>query len=308
MIHIFIINSHAGNSSFSAELRNHLASRIDINYYILHTRKSRTETELVREVISLFEGEKIRIYSCGGSGTFCNILNGISDFSKIELAFFPNGLTNDFLEAFGKQEELFNDIDALIDGDVVNIDYIKTNHGVALNTFSLGLDSLQIRKTEEFRPLSIFGRDVPYNLATIISVLFCKPIDLEIEIDGQIQIGRFAEVFFGNGGLLGGILYCDLDMNYMDGKGFFCLKKFISRRGLFKTLHGLQISKPDRKTYLDYEALVDKEITIRRRDGAKFEVDLDGEIQEPQFEWTVKIEKQALPFVVPKGLEVRCEN
>ena len=40
----------------------------------------------------------------------------------------------------------FYDIDALIDGDVVNIDYIKTNHGVALNTFSLGLDSLQIRR------------------------------------------------------------------------------------------------------------------------------------------------------------------
>lgn len=308
MIHIFIINSHAGNSSFSAELRNHLASRIDINYYILHTRKSRTETELVKEVLSLFEGEKIRIYSCGGSGTFCNIMNGISDFSKVELAFYPKGLTNDFLEAFGEQEELFNDIDALIDGDVVNIDYIKTNHGVALNTFSFGLDSLQIRKTEELRPLSIFGKNLPYNLATLITVLFSRSIDLEIEVDGEVHVGRYAEVFFGNGGTLGGILHCDLDMNYMDGKGFLCIKKYASKIGLFKTLFGLKKTNADRITNLDYEGLIDKEITMRRRDGAKFMVDFDGEIQEPQFEWTVKIQKQALPFVVPKGLELRCEN
>lgn len=305
MIHIFIINSHAGSKSFSAELRNHLASRIDINYYILHTRRSRTETELIKEVISLFEGEKIRIYSCGGSGTFCNILNGISDFSKVELAFFPKGLTNDFLRSFKNQQELFDDIDALIDGDVVKIDYIKTNHGSALNTFSVGFDSLQIRKTEEFRPLSIFGNKFPYNLAIIIAVLFAKPIDFEIEIDGEVQIGRFAEVFFGNGGVLGGMLYFDLDMNYMDGMGYYGYKKFDGRMRLFRTLRSLMKLNPDRKNYIDFAQLSDKEITIRRRDGAKFEVDFDGEIQEPQFEWTVKMEKQALPFVVPKGIELR---
>ena len=308
MIHIFIINSHAGNSPFSEELRNRLASRIDINYYIVHTRKSQTETELVKEVLSLFEGEKIRIYSCGGSGTFCNILNGISDFSKVELAFFPHGLTNDFLEVFGSDEKMFNDIDALIDGDVVNIDYIKTNHGVALNTFSLGMDSLQIRKTGEFRPLSIFGKDVPYSLAIIAAVSLCKPIDLEIEIDGETRIGRYLEVFFGNGGVLGGILHCDLNPNCMDGKGYLCVKKKCTRINLFKTFSALRKNNPNRKTYLDYEGLIDKEIKIRRRDGAKFEVDFDGELQEPQFEWTVKIEKQALPFVIPKGMEVRCEN
>lgn len=304
MVHVFIINPHAGSKAFSAELRNCLSKRTDINYYILHTRKSHTENQLVKEVLSLFEGEKIRIYSCGGSGTFCNIINGIPDFSKVELAFYPKGLTNDFLKMFGDKEYLFEDINALIDGKAVKIDYIKTNHGVALNTFSLGLDSIQVRNTEEFRTLSIFGRQIPYYLAMAYSLFCGKPTDLEIEIGDKMHLGRFAEVFLGNGGVLGGLLWFEARSDFRDGKGRLCMCKHGHIRKLFKTLVALSKVSDKRNTGLEFDEIVDEEIVIRRRDGAKLEVDFDGELQEPQFEWRVKIVKQGLPFVIPEGLDL----
>ena len=62
-----------------------------------------------------------------------NMLNGLDDFSNVEVAFFPCGMTNDFLKVLGG-EEPFKNIDALINGKTVPVDYIKTNYGVAINT------------------------------------------------------------------------------------------------------------------------------------------------------------------------------
>ena len=56
------------------------------------------EKEIVERIAQYFKGEKVRIYSCGGSGTFRNILNSVSDLSNVELAYYACGLTNDFLK------------------------------------------------------------------------------------------------------------------------------------------------------------------------------------------------------------------
>ena len=102
----------------------------------------------------------------------------MEDFSNLEFAFYPKGFTNDFLKVFGKDEYLFKDMDELIEGKVVNIDYIKTNHGNCLNTFSLGLDTEQVLRMEQFRDSSILGKNVPY----VFGFFYCA--------------------FFGGGGVL----------------------------------------------------------------------------------------------------------
>lgn len=186
MLHIFIINSHAGNGKFAAGLRKHLAkNHSDLAYYIFHTRKAKDERNLILEILELFGKEKMRIYCCGGSGTISNAIYGVEDFSNLEFAFSPRGFTNDFLKVFGSDEEKFHDIDELIDGKVTYVDYIKTNHGNCLNTFSLGLDSEQVRRMEQFRDISILGKNTPYILGFSYAVLFSKPEELEISVPGQ---------------------------------------------------------------------------------------------------------------------------
>ena len=301
MVHVFIINSHAGGKKFSAGLRNHLAKRTDISYYIVHTRQDHDESQLVKEVLNLFEGEEIRIYSCGGSGTFCNIMNGISDFSKVELAFYPKGYTNDFLRVFKDKKIFFEDIDRLIDGEVVMIDYIKTNHGICLNTCSCGVDSLQVVKQREFSPLALFSLKMPYSIALVYALLFVKPRDYEVEYDGKMDVGKYIEVFFGNGGVIGGNLWMDDDMCYSDGLGKYLSIRYENRRAMFKAIRHMKKNAVWKVPQLTGNVLT-KSVTIRRRDGAAFIMDFDGEPQPPQVEWKLQIVKKGLPFVVPRGV------
>ena len=303
MVHIFIINAHAGMEKFSAALRNHLSKRTDIKYYILHTRRHLDEIELVKQVLSLFEDEAIRIYSCGGSGTFRNILAGLEDPSGVEIAFFPKGFTNDFLKSFGEKRNLFDDIDNLIEGQAIPIDYIKTNHGPALNTFSLGLDTIQVQKMNEFRSMSVFGKNVPYFLGFIFAIFKSLPFELEVEIDNTKHTGRFQEIFFGNGGVIGGSLWFEKKTSITDGKGRIVLFRMMPTPKIIKNLMKLIKKDVDNIADCGYAGYTDH-ITVRRRDGVPFIVDLDGDLQPPQEEWQVSIVKGGLNFVVPKGVKI----
>lgn len=303
MIHVFIINSHAGKTKFSAGLRRHLSSKYsNLEYYIFHTRKKWDERKLIQEIIELFGNEKLRIYCCGGSGTISNAIYGIEDFSNLEFAFYPKGFTNDFLKCFGKDEQYFNDIDELIEGQVINIDYIKTNHGNCLNTFSLGLDSEQITRMDQFRDMSVLGKNMPYALGFAYAVLFAKSADLEIEIEGEKKIiGKSSEVFFGNGGVIGGALWFDPQPCVTDGMGKLVIFNNVKKLKMVMTL--LQLSRKEKADpqIVKYDGYV-KSVSIKRRDGTSLRVDFDGELQEDQRDWTATVVSGGLPFVVPKGV------
>lgn len=307
MVHIFIINSHAGIQKFSDGLRNHLAkNHSDIEYHIFHTRYIWHERKLISEILDLFGDEKLRIYCCGGLGTISNAMYSVEDFSNIEFAYCPRGFANDFLNVFSKEDaELFKDIDNLIDGEVKKIDYIKTNHGNCLNNFSVGLDSAQVSKMTQFRDSTMFGIGIPYLLAFFYAILFAKPEELEITIDGQEKIeGRTSEMFFGNGGIIGGKICFDDQPCITDGVGRFVVYKFVNRINTIKTLFELAKKNMDHKQRILYEGY-NQSITVRRKDGTPFTMNFDGELQEPQIEWTATIIHNEFPFVLPKGVDCK---
>ena len=304
MIHIFIINSNAGSEKFSASLRNHLSNIKNIRYYILHTRKNQRERELVRQVMELFEGEYIRIYSCGGSGTFCNILNGVSDYSNVEFAFYPKGFTNDFLKVFNEDRQYFDDIDNLIDGDVVPIDYIQTNHGVCLNTFSIGLDSVQVKKMDEYRLGSVFGRDVPYIAGLIYAIFSSKPEKFEISIDGEDFSCTTSQIFFGNGGTIGGSLNFERNPEITDGMAVYSVCNAMNTARMIPCLINLMRKKNEKIASFSRYGHA-RSITVRRSDGLPFSMDFDGELQPEYREWKAEIVRRGINFVIPKGVSVR---
>lgn len=303
MIHVFIVNSRAGDGFFSEELRNKLDSRKDFSYYIVHTRAGHAEADTVRHILTLFEGEKIRIYSCGGSGTFCNILNGIPNPENVELAFYAKGQTNDFLKAFGDDRDKFSDIDSLIDGTAHMIDYIRTEHGCALNTCSIGSDYIQVVKTRQYKALRAFGVHAPYICAMAYALFFSRNQSYEISVDGKKYNDKFIEILFGNGGVIGGTFCFDKDINYTDGKGKLDI---IIRGGLIRKIKTFillnfgcsdVVDKTNISTYTSG-------FRIRRTDGAAFGVNFDGEEQPPQKEWNVEIVNKGLNFVIPKGVTI----
>jgi CheY-like chemotaxis protein/diacylglycerol kinase family enzyme len=305
--HIFIVNPFAGQHTFAADLRKKLARIDGLRYFIFNTKEKGSETEMVKNILLTFENERLRFYCCGGSGTLRNVLNGFPDLSRVEIAFLPCGISNDFLKVFGESEQDFSDIEKLVDGEVMDIDYIRSNCGVMLNTFSTGMDAAVVTKMEEYRLLNSFNRYIPYTLASAYAVLFARQYSYDITLDGRTVTGEMAEVFFGNGQILGGNLAFAKSVDIEDGKGDYRLIHGV------KGLRALHVMHDFQKQYYNW---VDersefgrcREITIRRTDGKPFSVNQDGESIGNLTEWKAKIVHRGLHFVVPKGVKQQYEQ
>ena len=301
MLHIFIINPFAGQKTFADDLRTKLSSIKGLDYFVFNTRYAGYETELVKKIQRIFQGEKLRFYCCGGSGTMRNMLNGFDNLSEAEVAFFPCGLTNDFLKMFGSDEPRFHQIEELINGDVISIDYIKSSCGVSLNTLSTGLDSNCVSKMNDYRILRFLGNDVPYSVALVYSIFVSKTHEYEISVDGRDYSGKFAEFFMGNGCIFGGSLYFAEHTCVNDGEALYSLVGNKRGFGLLSVMLSLTGKK-----YAKYPAIMElgqcSKIKIRRTDGAPFTINQDGDLICDVTECEAEIVHKGLRFVVPKGV------
>lgn len=304
MVHIFIVNPYAGKKTFADDLRNKLKNIRNLNYFVFNTRYAGYEMELIRKIQRIFDGEKLRFYCCGGSGTMRNILNGFDNLRDVEVAFFPCGLSNDFLKVFGDSEKRFYQIEELINGDVIEVDYIKTNYGIALNTVSTGLDSHSQTKMEDYRILTIFGRELPYTFSLLSALLFSKNNRYKITIDDKEEVtDEFTELFFGNGYVLGGSLNFDNDACVNDGKGVFSLVygcKNFKRFSLILAVADKNFKKADKQMRRGYC----EKIRIQREDGSPFVINHDGELTQDVNVLEAQIIKKGLRLVVPKGVTI----
>ena len=302
MIHIFIVNPYAGQKTFADDLRSKLKNIKGLNYFVFNTRYAGYETEIVKDILNIFEDEELRFYCCGGSGTFRNMINGFDNIAKAQIAFFPCGLTNDFLKVFGEDESRFYNVEELIYGDVIDIDYIKSNQGIMLNSFSTGLDSKVLASLEEYRLLSAFGGQIPYMCSVLREAFFANNREYIIQLDDKELIGRFSEIFFCNGYVFGGNMYFDNAADVTDGKGLYCLvpacNGFSFLRHMLYTIQR-NIGKLHSATNFGYCS----RIKIQRRDGKPFHINQDGDIFLGNI-WEASIVRKGLHLVVPKGVKI----
>ena len=303
MKHIFILNPYAGKTMFAENLREKLAQIEGLDYFVFITRYAGYEKELVKKICHYFGNEKLRFYCCGGSGTMRNMLNGFEDLSEAEVAFYPCGLTNDFIKCFGGKQKHFYQIEELINGDVISVDYIRTNEGVALNTLSMGMDSNYATKMEGYRMASIFGKHIPYILALLYVILISKPQEYEVYIDGKKMEGRFTEILVGNGCVLGGSIRFIPQADIRDGKATYMI---VNNKGLFSLVVNLA-----RKNYQGIQKYAEsglcESIRIRHKDGSPIVMNFDGELVRDVRDWEAQVVHKGLKFVVPKGGSVHAE-
>lgn len=301
MIHIFIVNPYAGKKTFADDLRDKLSNIDGLNYFVFNIRNAGYEDELIQRVTRIFQGEKLRFYCCGGSGTMRNMLSGFDNLDDVEVAFFPCGLTNDFLKVFGEKEKLFYNIEELINGEVMDVDYIKTEYGIALNTLSAGLDAYSQKKMEAFRVFTMFGNSLPYSVSLLSAVLFAKNNKFKIDIEGTIVEDAFTEVIFGNGYVLGGGVFFDKGADIRDGKMAYALLSRVSGVKRIKALMDMGNKNFDKIDHLKKGLC--SSFLLRRSDGAPFVINHDGELVRDVTEVHAQIVKQGLHFVVPKGVK-----
>ena len=142
MKHLFIVNPIAGGcdatNDINAMVKAAFQGRSE-EYEVYVTRAPKDATRFIRTVAA--DGTELRVYACGGDGTFNECVNGAALLPNVAVAPFPTGTGNDFCRSFGDDAPLFQDLNALLDGTVHPIDLICCNGSYSANICSVGIDA-----------------------------------------------------------------------------------------------------------------------------------------------------------------------
>ena len=169
---------------------------------------------------------------------------------------------------------------------------------------SVGLDAVVVKKMIDYVNLSALGYKVPFALGMLFGVFVQKPLEYEYTIDGIKYKGPLTEFFFGNGHTLGDNLNFDPEASVLDGIAS-CVT-VPPNRGV-KLLPSLLklMSKDKDKLNQCTTCIRATKFSIRRTNGEKIYVNLDGDLFEGHDYWEGEIVRGGLSLVVPKGVAVR---
>jgi diacylglycerol kinase family enzyme len=132
--------------------------------------------------------------------------SGLLGYEHAELACIPCGSANDFLRSYEGAD--FLDLDAMVNGDVQQVDGINCGGRLSLNICSMGMDADVAWRMSRFKKLPLVSGSMAYNLA-IMNVLFHRlGKDLRVEMDtvnGKVECkGRYFFALAANGQYYGG--------------------------------------------------------------------------------------------------------
>jgi len=303
MRHIFIINPTAGRRDNSASVVKNIekvCKARGLEYDIYLTAHPKHATEIVIHSARKFEG-KLRFYACGGDGTLNEVAAGAAEAGEnCSFTSIPIGTGNDYVKLFEGGREAFLDLDRLIDGTEIDIDYIRSDCGCSINVLSVGIDAEVARGKGKYK---MFGNGLlPYAASAVECVIRGIGKEYYINIDGEQLDGNYTLVFIGNGRFYGGG-FCPVPCSKIgDGLLDVLLVKKVSRleaaalvskyiSGRYKEL----------SQYITYKQA--KEIKIFSKSNEDMCINLDGEVVESRH-ISMRIEPQKLRFVIPKGSSV----
>ncbi len=287
MKHLFIVNPVAGGRDATGEVRAKVeaafASRGD-EYEIYVTKGRMDAPEKIRAEAAACE--HLRVYACGGDGTFNECVCGAAKLPNVAVAPFPTGTGNDFCRMFGAEKDCFRDLDALLDGWEHPIDLIECNGRYSANICSVGIDARVGCSVHRFGKLGAAG----YVVSLLVNV--CKGLTTRMRVrvgDEYRGSGRYTLVCACNGRYYGGGFNPSADARPDDGqldifvidgvslaKAALLIGKYASGRGreVPKYIHffhasevEIELEKPD-SVNVDGEELVSDRVLFRLAPGA----------------------------------------
>lgn len=142
MKHLFIVNPIAGGKDSTETIEAYVRSafaQCKEPYEVYRTTGPHDAEETVRR--TAHSGEAVRVYACGGDGTFNECVNGAAGCDNIAVAPIPIGTGNDFCRMFGEEKNLYLDFPALLQGTTHKIDLIAVNGRFSSCICSAGIDA-----------------------------------------------------------------------------------------------------------------------------------------------------------------------
>lgn len=174
MRYLFLLNPAAGKADCTGELTPKIraaAARAGVpeeRLSIRCTEFAGHARELAHAAAKAAEqaGEKLRIFTAGGDGTFNEALTGAYGVAGTAVGCLPFGSGNDFLRTYGTREE-FLDLDAQFAGGTAVIDLMQTNLGLSATICAAGLDAQVAYGIPKFRRIPFCGGEMSYLLSIV---------------------------------------------------------------------------------------------------------------------------------------------
>ena len=130
-----------------------------------------------------------------------------------KLAILPKGVVtpgfygvmpNDSIKTFGRDKELFFDLEKLVRGFVRPVDLIRCGDRYSVNICSVGLDARVCVDVHKYSRLPLIGGAFAYVVALIVNMIKGPNMPLTIRAGTQTYTGKFALMCACNGQYYGG--------------------------------------------------------------------------------------------------------
>ena len=205
MKHLFIVNPVAGGKDHTREVRAKVEKAFaqrggEFEIYVTRAPMDATD-KILAEAAS---GEHIRVYACGGDGTFNECVCGAAQLPNVAICPFPTGTGNDFCRMFGDEAELYRDLDALLDGEERPIDLIDCNGRWCSNICSVGIDARIGTSVHDYSHLPLIGGAAGYVVSAVVNMFKGINRNMYIKCGDFYEEGMHALVCVCNGRYYGG--------------------------------------------------------------------------------------------------------
>lgn len=310
MRYVFIINPVSGGYSSAKIYISYIKKYCRDNslvYSFFKTEYRGHATKIARTEAE--SGDEIKIYGFGGDGTLHEIVEGVLGFDNAQVGIFAFGSGNDYIRAFTKNEEVFRNVAAQLNGEAQMVDVIKSANGrYALNQCALGLDAKVAMHMEEFKGLPMVSGPMAYNISVLKCAFSHFGIPMHIVIDDKRHIdGEFMMALVANGPFYGGGYEGAPKAKLDDGLLDIVLIKKVSRMkfaklvGVYKS--GKHLEDERFKDVLTYIRC--KKIDIKAKHSTV--IAFDGECSKAD-SVSLEIMPAAIKFIVPKLNEFSFEE
>ena len=229
MKRLFIVNPIAGGKDHTDEVRAKVekafAERED-EYEIYVTRAPMDATAKIKTEAA--NGEELRVYACGGDGTFNECVCGAAELENVALCPFPTGTGNDFCRMFGEESELYRELDALLDGTTRKIDLIRVNDRWCSNIASVGIDARIGTDVHKYSHLPLIGGAAGYVVSAVVNMFKGISRNMYIKCGDYYAEGGHTLLCACNGRFYGGGFNPTMDARPDDGELDFIIVRRVS--------------------------------------------------------------------------------
>ena len=299
MKHLFIVNPKAGGKDKSIAVSRAVRAAFENRqgeYEIYVTKGPMDAVQKIREEAS--NEAQLRVYACGGDGTFNECVCGAALLENVAVAPFPTGTGNDFCRMFGAEKDLFRDLNALLDGTEHPIDLIDCNGRWSANICSVGIDARIGTEVHKYSRFPIIGGAGGYVVSTLVNVFKGINRPMRVNAKGYVSEGPHALVCACNGRFYGGGFNPSQDARPDDGElDFFIVpdvKLFTLACYIGRYAKGKADRYPNIITHLKGDSL---HIDFEEENV----INIDGEAMYAK-SVDMKLVPRALRLIVPKGM------